>query len=110
MYAKNARVTRLKPRQLGSIQTSDQVSFRRSVILAHGGNPDLMPEFTDPNWASDNSKLISFDIETFGDITHPEDKVDYSRFPINLNFSYFKKTNQSKTTYCLFKRHRRFSK
>jgi flagellar biosynthesis/type III secretory pathway chaperone len=72
----NARVTRLKPRQLGSIQTSDQVSFRRSVILAHGGNPDLMPEFTDPNWASDNSKLISFDIETFGDITHPEDKVD----------------------------------
>jgi hypothetical protein len=71
-----ARVTRLKPRQLGSIQTSDQISFRRSIILAHGGQPDLMPEFTDPNWAADNSKLISFDTETFGDITHPTDKVD----------------------------------
>lgn len=72
----NARVTRLKPRQLGSMQTSDQIAYRRAVIQAHGGNPDLMPEFTDPNWASDNSKLISFDIETFGDIHHPTDKVD----------------------------------
>ena len=72
----NARVSYLKPRSLSAIQTSDQIAFRRAIIQAHGGNPDTMPEFSDPNWFTDNSKLVSFDIETFGDITHPENKVD----------------------------------
>jgi len=72
----DARISYLKPRKLQDIQIADQATFRKAVLQAHGGNVDAMPEFTDPGWFANNTKLISFDIETFGNVSHPTDKVD----------------------------------
>jgi hypothetical protein len=72
----SAQISYLKSKPFNDIQTQDQINLRRGMILSHGGNPDIMPEFNDPLWFGDNSKLISFDIETFGNIYHPTDKVD----------------------------------
>lgn len=55
-----------KPRLLSEVSTESRLATIKGILQAHGANLDAMPEFNEPNWATNNSKLISFDIETFG--------------------------------------------
>lgn len=61
-----ARIKAKNKRNLATVTQEERLALVKGVLLAHGANLDLMPEFTDKEWATDNSKLISFDIETNG--------------------------------------------
>jgi hypothetical protein len=73
----DAIIKRLQPRIITTMSPEDRVNYARTVLELNGGNTDVMPEFRiGANWHQDNSRLISFDIETYGNIDHPTDKVD----------------------------------
>jgi len=62
-----------KPRLLSEVSAESRLATIKGVLQAHGANLNEMPEFNDPNWAANNSKLISFDIETFGKLGRHND-------------------------------------
>lgn len=72
-----ALVKRLQPRVVTSFTPEDRIAYAKAVLEANGGDTSIMPEFLiGANWHQTNSRLISFDIETYGNINHPTNKVD----------------------------------
>lgn len=62
-------------RQVGNVLAEDRKAFRQSLISSHGGDPSIMPEFSNPEWHTDNSKLITFGVEGFEDRNNPSSKL-----------------------------------
>lgn len=71
-----AQVKSKRPRLLSSVSEEERLSLMKGTLIAHGANLNDMPEFNDSSWPTDNSKLISFDIETFGDVKRADNRID----------------------------------
>jgi len=65
----------MQRRVISQVGIDDKLSMSRNLIKLHGGDPETMPDFAD-GFDKDNSKLITIDIETFGDVNDPDRKVD----------------------------------
>ena len=65
----------MQRRVLPQVGIEDKLSMSRNLIKIHGGDPEIMPDFA-PGFEKDNSRLITIDIETFGDVSNPDKKVE----------------------------------
>ena len=72
---KDALTEHSQRRVLNTIDLDSKLNLAKALLIQHGANLDEMPEFS-PGWNTNNSKLISIDIESFGNINDPEKKVD----------------------------------
>lgn len=70
-----AKTKSKRARIISAVSQEEKLNLMRGMLTAHGADLNTMPEFTNPDWFTDNSKLISFDIETFGN-TRQDEKID----------------------------------